>query len=74
AQIRVPMLLITAQDDPFVPYGSLLTAKINQNPAIQFVAPQHGGHCAFISKHSGSERFWAEQRIVEFCESHRQSQ
>src|SRR6267378_4819628 len=74
AQIRVPMLSITAQDDPFVPYGSLLTAKINQNPAIQFVAPQHGGHCGFISKHSGSERFWAEQRIVEFCESHRQSQ
>jgi uncharacterized protein len=67
AQIRVPMLMITAQDDPFVPYASFLAAKINANPAIQFVAPQHGGHCGFISKHSGSERFWAEQRIVEFC-------
>jgi predicted alpha/beta-fold hydrolase len=64
------MLLITAQDDPFVPYGSFLAAKINENPAIQFVAPQHGGHCGFISKHSGSERFWAEQRIVEFCEAY----
>src|SRR6266480_3714708 len=67
AQIRVPMLMITAQDDPFVPYASFLAAKISENPAIQFVAPQHGGHCGFISKHSGSERFWAEQRIVEFC-------
>ena len=67
AQIRVPLLLITAQDDPFVPFGSFLAARINENPAIQFVAPQHGGHCGFISKHSGSERFWAEQRIVEFC-------
>jgi uncharacterized protein len=73
AQIRVPTLLITAQDDPFVPYTSFLAAKINENPAIRFVAPQHGGHCGFISKYSGSERFWAEQRIVEFCESHRQS-
>jgi predicted alpha/beta-fold hydrolase len=65
-QIRLPMLLITAQDDPFVPYAAFLAAKINENPAIQFVAPKHGGHCSFISKHSGSERFWAEQRIIEF--------
>jgi predicted alpha/beta-fold hydrolase len=67
AQIRVPMLMITAQNDPFVPYASFLAAKISANSAIQFVAPQHGGHCGFISKHSESERFWAEQRIVEFC-------
>ncbi len=69
AQIRVPMLLITAQNDPFVPYASFLAARINENPAIRFVAPEHGGHCGFISKHAGSERFWAEQRIVDFCEA-----
>lgn len=68
AQIRVPFLMITAQDDPFVPYASFLAAKIGENPAIQFVAPPHGGHCGFISRHSGAERFWAEQRIVDFCE------
>jgi predicted alpha/beta-fold hydrolase len=68
AQVRVPMLLIAAQDDPFVPYFSFLAAKINENPAIRFIDPEHGGHCGFISKHPGSERFWAEQRIVEFCE------
>ena len=67
AQIRVPTLMITAQDDPFVPYASFLAAKISENSAIQFVAPRHGGHCGFISKYSGSERFWAEQRIVDFC-------
>ena len=68
AQIRVPFLMITAQDDPFVPYESFLAARISDNPAIRFVTPQHGGHCGFISKHSGAERYWAEQRIVEFCE------
>src|SRR5438477_7645354 len=67
AQVRLPMLMITAQDDPFVPYASFLAAKISENPAIQFVAPQHGGHCGFISRHAGNERFWAEQRIVDFC-------
>src|SRR6266851_6794355 len=28
SQVRVPMLMITAQDDPFVPYASFLRAKI----------------------------------------------
>jgi predicted alpha/beta-fold hydrolase len=68
AQVRVPTLLITAEDDPFVPYVSFLAAGAEKNPAIQFVAPEHGGHCAFISNKSGAERFWAEQRVVEFCE------
>jgi predicted alpha/beta-fold hydrolase len=67
AQIRVPTLMITAKDDPFVPYLSFSAAKISDNPAIQFVATQHGGHCGYISNHPGPERFWAEQRIVEFC-------
>lgn len=68
AQVRVPMLVITAQNDPFVPYESFLRAKIAENPAICFVTPEHGGHCGFISKYAGAERFWAEQRIVDFCE------
>jgi uncharacterized protein len=68
ANVRVPMLLITAEDDPFIPYASFLAAKINENSAIRFVVTQHGGHCAFISKHAGAERFWAEQRVIEFCE------
>jgi predicted alpha/beta-fold hydrolase len=70
-QIRVPALLITAQDDPFVPYKSFTEASVDSNPAIRFLAPRHGGHCAFISRRSGAERFWAEQRIVEFCEAQR---
>ena len=69
AQVNVPMLMITAQDDPFVPYESFLAALVEENPAIRFVAPPHGGHCAFISKHSGPERFWAEARVVDFCQS-----
>jgi len=68
AQVRVPMLMITAQDDPFVPYESFLAAMVAENPAIRFLAPEHGGHCAFISKHGGAERFWAEARVVDFCQ------
>jgi predicted alpha/beta-fold hydrolase len=68
ADVRVPLLLITAEDDPFVPYVSFLAAGVEKNPAIQFVPTRHGGHCAYISAQSGAERFWAEERIVDFCE------
>lgn len=66
SQICVPMLLITAKDDPFIPYQSFREAGAGKNPAIRFLAPDHGGHCGFISKWPGPERYWAEQRIVEF--------
>jgi predicted alpha/beta-fold hydrolase len=62
------MLVITAEDDPFVPYVSFLAARVEKNPAIQFAPTRHGGHCAYISSQSGAERFWAEERIVDFCE------
>jgi predicted alpha/beta-fold hydrolase len=71
-RVRVPMLMITAQDDPFVPYESFLGALVAENPAIRFMAPEHGGHCGFISRHGGEERFWAETRVVEFCEGLRE--
>jgi predicted alpha/beta-fold hydrolase len=65
-KVEVPLLLMTAQDDPFVPYVSFLAARVNENPRVRFVAPEHGGHCGFISRFGGNERFWAEERIVEF--------
>lgn len=71
SRIRVPFLMMTAKNDPFIPYESFLAAGADKNPAIAFLAPEHGGHCGFISKWSGQERFWAEQRIVEFVASHR---
>jgi predicted alpha/beta-fold hydrolase len=66
--INVPALVITAQNDTMVPFGSVQRHVLLDNPSISFLAPEHGGHCAFISRHGGGdERFWAECRIVEFC-------
>jgi uncharacterized protein len=67
AEIRVPTLIITAKDDPFVPFETFLSAQIRDNPNITLLSPEHGGHCAFISRENGNERFWAEARIVEYC-------
>ena len=64
---KVPILMMAAQDDPFVPYEAFLQARVAENPRVRFIAPKNGGHCGFISKWEGAERFWAEERIVEFC-------
>lgn len=69
-KIRRPTLILTAQDDPFVPFPTFDRAAIRGNPSIRVVAPRHGGHCSFISQEGGPERFWAEARVVEFCKEH----
>jgi hypothetical protein len=66
-QIRRPCLIVTSQDDPFVPISSFATAAISENPCIELVITRHGGHCAFISHEPGYARFWAENRVLEFC-------
>ena len=69
--IRLPTLIITAQDDPFIPYHIFEEALIRTNPAIHFVAPRYGGHCGFLQRPQPHEDlFWAENRIVEFVQHH----
>jgi len=65
--IRVPTLILSAQDDPFVSFATFGNGVIAANPNITLITPRHGGHCAFISRERGEERFWAEARVVEFC-------
>jgi predicted alpha/beta-fold hydrolase len=70
SRIRIPTLMIHAQDDPFIPFAPLRDASIAANPYVLLIAPDRGGHVAFMSAKSGREdRFWAENRLVEFCEA-----
>jgi predicted alpha/beta-fold hydrolase len=71
SEIRVPTFVLTAQDDPFVPFASFSDPALANNSHIILTAPQHGGHCAFISRDGGDARFWAEARIME-CFTNRQ--
>jgi len=70
--IRRPTLILTAQDDPFVPYVTFERRELRDNPNIQLMATRHGGHCSFIAREDGDERFWCEARIVEFFREHSQ--
>jgi predicted alpha/beta-fold hydrolase len=66
SEIRVPALILTAQDDPFVPFTSFSDPALVNNPSITLTAPKHGGHCAFIARENGEQRFWGEAKIVDF--------
>lgn len=66
-RIQIPTLILTAKDDPMVPFESFLKPAIQSNPNVRVIATQFGGHCAYISRTRGAARFWAESRIVEFC-------
>lgn len=82
SRIRVPTLIIHAQDDPFIPYTPLEKALnprpqsdassdvlTTSNEDILLVAPPRGGHVAFVSEDSLDEdRFWAENRLIDFSE------
>ena len=66
--IRIPTLLIHAMDDPFIPYAPLRDPSIRANPYILLLETARGGHVAFMSANSHDEdRFWAENRLVDFC-------
>jgi len=66
-QIKVPTLILTAKDDPFVPFAQFEAANVRSNACITLVGTDCGGHCSFIADGQGSKRYWAEERIVEFC-------
>jgi predicted alpha/beta-fold hydrolase len=66
--IRVPSLIIHAQDDPFIPCAPLLDPSIAANPDVLLITPAHGGHVGFVAGETrGEDRFWAENRTIEFC-------
>lgn len=69
--IKVPTLIITAQDDPCVPYRQFETSILHGNPRIRLAAPTHGGHCGFLQRPRAAEDvFWAENRLVDFITAH----
>jgi predicted alpha/beta-fold hydrolase len=70
-RIRVPALIVTAEDDPFVPTAPFRDPAVTGNPHVQVVITEHGGHCGFLSRATPtSDGYWAEDRIVEFAAAH----
>jgi len=68
-RVRVPTLVISAEDDPFVPSRPFTDPRMLANPYIDLQLCQHGGHCGFVGSASGEDDgYWAEGQIVDFVE------
>jgi uncharacterized protein len=65
-RIRVPTLLVSAADDPFLPRRVLDQARRAVSPAVRCLFTAAGGHVGFVEGPPWSARSWAEARVVEF--------
>jgi len=66
-RIRVPTLILTAEDDPFVPPHPFRSGAVTGNPCITTVVTPTGGHCAFVEHRNGEyDGYWAEREVVRF--------
>ena len=66
-RVRVPALIITSEDDPFVPSAPFRDARVTGNRYITLELCEHGGHCGFVGEGRGDDDgYWAEDAIVDF--------
>lgn len=67
--IRIPALLITAEDDPMVPFELYRREEVRSNPWLRLLAVPHGGHLGFLAR--GPRRFWLDEAICSWLEAFR---
>ena len=66
-RIRVPTLLVAAEDDPLVPFEVYSHQAVSSNPSIELVSVAHGGHLGFIS--ARRPRFWLDGVVLDWAAS-----
>ena len=68
--IRLPTLIIHAQDDPLIPAAPLQEPAFADNPCIAVLMTERGGHVGFLAvPQEGEDRYWAEHRVVDFVQA-----
>jgi predicted alpha/beta-fold hydrolase len=65
-RIRIPTLLIHAEDDPFVPADAIPRDAIAANPHLSAAITDRGGHVGFLSGSPIRPKFWAEAEAARF--------
>jgi len=71
-RIRIPALIISAADDPFVPDALFTNPKLRENRNIRVIVTEHGGHCGFlgIPADASDDGYWAERQVIAFAARH----
>ena len=65
-RIRIPTLLVQAEDDPMIPFAIFNSPEVRLNPAIRLLATPHGGHLGFLSRRK--PRFWLDGVVTEWLD------
>ena len=68
-RVRVPLLLLSAEDDPFIPSSCLPREAASRNPCVTLETHPRGGHLGFVAG-PFLPWFWGEWRIAEFLAAH----
>jgi hypothetical protein len=66
AHVRVPVLVIHAGDDPFMPGERAPLDAIRSNRAFDPVVTRRGGHVGFIAGSPWAAQYWAEREAAEY--------
>ena len=71
-RIGVPALILTAEDDPFVPSAPFREALVTGNQNLAVIITPSGGHCAYVERSQpGYDGYWAEREVVRFATANR---
>ena len=65
--IRVPALLVQAQDDPFLPASCYPVHEAENNGNFHLEITDFGGHVGFMGGWTG-QHYWSELRALSFIE------
>ncbi len=63
--IKIPSLIVQAQNDPFLLPSCMPIKDAEQNPNLFLEMPESGGHCGFMERKS--MHTWAEKRALAFA-------
>ncbi|MBI3117499.1 MAG: hydrolase, partial [Candidatus Hydrogenedentes bacterium] len=67
SRIRVPTLLIAAEDDPFNPASTIPWETANASPYLYPQFTKHGGHVGFVHGATPlTPRYWMEEQMLRF--------
>ncbi len=67
--IKIPALLISAQDDPFLSTTCFPIKEAQENDFFTLEITKYGGHVGFNDKFPTSQGLWLEHRIVDFFQN-----
>jgi len=66
-RVRVPLLLVSAEDDPFIPARCVPRTRTR---SVELELSPRGGHLGFVEGPIWKPRFYAERRAIAFLEEH----